>query len=284
MSFSMRANVPLYRQQYDQGSLLVRQAMAAEATGQLLPAAQCFEQAAQAFDKSVGTAQQLGLPIWDFAYFSCGYAHFNAARLYAQLGQWQATPPHLGQALAALNAAIGVNPRVGYYHSSAGMVLLSQGNTAEAQRAFQTAIGLNSNDGWSQYMLAAIHAAQGNTAASTQTYSSAQTAMPGLPPVAQMLPAQVQPPAPQPVQAATPVAGAGPGAGGAGIPSEPHWMEILTKVATVADAVNKIGGAVNTVGGLMGGLNPGAAAGMNAGVGWNMGTGNMGMGWPGMRR
>jgi tetratricopeptide (TPR) repeat protein len=283
MSFNMQINVPMYQQQYGQGSMLVRQAMMAEAMGQLPPAAQSFEQAAQWFDTSVASAQQLGLPIWDFAYFSCGYAHFNAARLYAQLGQWQATPPHLGQALAALNAAIGVNPRVGYYHSSAGMVLLAQGNTAEAERAFQTAIGLNPNDGWAQYMLAAIHAAQGNTAASTQMYSAAQAAMPGLPPVQHVLPA----PAPQPAQAPQMAQPAQPAQ--APQPEQPRWMDILTKVATVADAVNKIGGAVNTVGGLMGGFNPGAASGMNAGMGWNMGMGNMGMGnmgmgWPGMRR
>ncbi len=124
--------------------------MPAEATGRLLAAAQCYDQAAQWLDGSVRGAQQLGLPIWDFVYFSCGYAHFNAARVYAQLGQWQAAPPHLGNALAAMNAAIGVSPQVFYHHSSAGMVLLAQGNPAEATRAFETALGLNSGDAWSQ--------------------------------------------------------------------------------------------------------------------------------------
>jgi tetratricopeptide (TPR) repeat protein len=266
MSFNAPVNVPQYQQQHQQGCQLVQQAMMAETGGQLAPAGQYYEQAAQWLDASVGSAQPLGLPIWDFAYFSCGYAHFNAARVFAQLGQWQASPPHLAQALAALNAAIGVNPRVFYYHSSAGMVLLAQGNPAEATRAFETAVGLNPADAWSQYMLATLHTVQGNTTAATEMYSAAQTTVPGLPPVQHMLPAQP----------ATPAAGAGGGS------SQPRWMDILTKVATVADAVNKIGGAANTMSGLMGGLNPGAAPGWNAGMSWNAG---MGMGWPpGLRR
>jgi tetratricopeptide (TPR) repeat protein len=288
LSFNTPVNVPLYRQQYDRGCQLVQQAMMAEATGQLLAAAQCYDQAAQWLDGSVRSAQQLGRPIWDFAYFSCGYAHFNAAREYAQLGQWQAAPPHLANAIAAMNAAIGVNSQVFYYHSSAGMVLLAQGNPVEATRAFETALGLNPGDAWSQYMLAALHTAQGNTAAATQMYSAAQAAAPGLPPVQQVLPEQmVAPAAGVGAAGVAPAAGAGGAPAQGAAPAQPRWMDVLTKVATVADAVNKIGGAVNTMSGLMGGLNPGAAGGMHAGMGWNAGMGmgmNPGMGWPGMRR
>lgn len=259
MSFTPPPSIPLYQQQYQQGCQLVQQGMTAEAAGQLLPASQCLEQGAQWLDASVATARQWGMPIWDVAFFSCAYAHFNAARIQAQLGQWQAAPPHLGQALAALNAAIQVNPRVFYYHSAAGVVLLAQGNPAEANRAFNAALGLNPNDPYSQYMLAMLHAAQGNTAAATALYSAAQSTVPGLPAVQQMLP----------------TAPSGPAAAAPGAGPQPRWLDVLTKLGTIADAVNKIGGAVNTVNGLMGGFNPGAGTGWNQTAGWNPG-----MGWP----
>jgi tetratricopeptide (TPR) repeat protein len=170
------------QQQFMQGSYLAQQGMMLEMNGNVMGAAQFFDQAAQILSQCLAVASQYQVPISDQGWFSLAWCHFNAARTKAMIGWGAAAPAHLMQAHAALNNAIGMNPSCGPYHSAMGVLLATEGNAPAATQAFMRAVQLNPADGFSQYMLAILNQAQGNVAAGNQYFAVAQQYAGSLPP------------------------------------------------------------------------------------------------------
>ena len=177
----------MLQQQFMQGCTLAQQGTMLEASGNLLGAAQYYEQAAAILSGCIATAQQYQVPVDPQGWFSLSWCHFNTARTQTMLGWGAAAPGHLMQAHNALNAAISLNPMFGPFHAAMGVLLATEGQAALATQAFSRAIQLNPADAFSQYMLAILSQAQGNVLAGTQHYAVAQQYAPALPPPQQTL-------------------------------------------------------------------------------------------------
>jgi tetratricopeptide (TPR) repeat protein len=193
--FRMIPNVQMaLNQQFQQGCYFAQQAMAAEQMGNILGAAQCFDQAIATIANSMAMAGQHGIPVTDSVLFSYAICHFNAARVKSMTGFAQFAPMHLAQAHEALRRAIDLNPGCFQYYSAAGVLLLAEGNVAGAMQSLQRAVQLNPMDSWSQWMLASLYQVQGNAMASNQYYAAAAQIQPNLPPPQQFVQQHQGPP------------------------------------------------------------------------------------------
>jgi tetratricopeptide (TPR) repeat protein len=174
-------------QQFQMGCASAQQAMTWEASGNVMGAAQLYDQAIAVVANSVGQAAQYGVLVPDHVHFTLAVIHYNAARVKIAMG-WQAPAlAHLNASLLCLNQAIGMNPNMFQYHNAAGNVLLMLGNLPEAERAFYQAISINPMDQSSRWMLNFVQAAQGRGPGPGGYDEQAQQATPGLPPVMQAM-------------------------------------------------------------------------------------------------
>lgn len=179
----MNPAIAMANEQLTRGCTLGQQAMFAESQSNYPVAAQMYDQAIGWIQQSMATAQMSGMFVPDHVCFTSAFAHFSAARAKNVLGWKPMAWSHLNQALALLNQAVAMNPRVVQYHVAAGTVLMSLGNLPEAERAFHTALQMNPTESWSQYMLSLLNSARGNMTAANQYYAAVQQVAPHLPPM-----------------------------------------------------------------------------------------------------
>lgn len=203
------------QQQWQQGHACAQQAVLSEQMGHQPWARQCYEQAIALMSHAMRLASQHDLPVRDNLLFHYAFCHFNAARVKAAAGWRHEIPPHLEQALRALEQALALNPHAGKYHMGVGTILLAQGQVAAAIPALQRAGQLNPLDAWSQWMLALIYAAQGPIWVANRAYIKAT---------------RLQAHLPNPWQFVQQHRAAGlPGHGAVATPSQPDWFALIMR-------------------------------------------------------
>ncbi|MEM8719779.1 MAG: hypothetical protein AAGE84_10780 [Cyanobacteria bacterium P01_G01_bin.39] len=168
---------------YQQGCILGQQAIQAEAWQNFPAAADLYDQAITQINYSINLAIQSGQFVPDYPYYASSFSYFRAALVKAALNFREVAQSYLTYALNLINQAIARNPNFFQYHSLAGEILLTQGNTIEAERAFLFAIQLNPMDARSNWMLGFLYSTRQQTAAANQYYQQAHRVEPNTPPI-----------------------------------------------------------------------------------------------------
>ena len=202
------------QQQLMTGMAYGQQGMLAEQQGNLMGAAQMYDQAAGVIRQSIANAQSWNVFVPDGVHAALAEACACEARVLNAVGNGAMAWQCLNLALAELNQAIALNPGAAPYHLGAGTLLMSMGNLPEAERAFSTAAQLAPQDPTAQSMVMTVRSLRGAVGAPM----SVPQAMPATPFA--------------PVGTGAPAPGAQP-QGGA------NWANTIKDVCGALDAVFK---------------------------------------------